>query len=92
MSNIRDLIISSAQVLVEEGKRESKEVDDRLKKRGYGNPQPGAEGHITFTKQTDDDDQILIDVPGGEWHHMTKGVINKIGPMDNDSLETYLAK
>jgi hypothetical protein len=34
---------------------------------------------------------MLIDVPGAEWHHMVKGVINKIGDMKDDSLEKYLA-
>ena len=90
MNKFKDLINSTAQMLVEENERESKAVDERMKSHGYGNPQPGADGHITFTKETDDNDQMLIDVPGGEWHHMTKGVINKVGQLDDDSLETYL--
>ena len=91
MSNFRDLIASTTQVLLNET-RESKDVDTRMKKHGYGNPQPGVEGHITFTKTTNSSDQMLLDIPGGEWHHMTKGVINKIGQMDDDSLEKYLSK
>jgi hypothetical protein len=60
-----------------------------MKKHGYGDPQPGADGHITFTKTTNPSDQMLIDVPGGEWHHMVKGVINKVGKLSGDSLEAY---
>lgn len=92
MSTLKDLIVSTTQVLLDENTRESKDVDARMKKHGYGNPQPGVEGHITFTKTTNVSDQILLDIPGGEWHHMTKGVINKIGQMDDDSLEAYLSK
>lgn len=90
MKQFRDLVISATEMLIEDTERESSAVDSRMKKHGYGSPQPGAEGHITFTNVKNELDQILIDVPGGEWHHMTKGVINKIGGLKDESLEQYL--
>ena len=91
MMNMKTLINSATQILFEENDRESKGVDDRMKAHGYGDPQPGADGHITFTSKTNPADQMLIDVPGGEWHHMTKGVINKVGDLTGDSLESYFS-
>lgn len=86
--NLNSLYNEIAHVLVEETKKSV--IDDRMKQHGYGDPQPGADGHITFTNTKDANDQMLIDIPGGEWHHMTKGVINKVGDLDNSSLEDYL--
>ena len=92
MANFKDLIYSVSDLLVETSQRESSQVDGRMKKHGYGNPQPGAGGHVTFTRQSHPNDQMLVDVPGNEWHHMIKGVINQIGDLKDDSLETYLDK
>lgn len=89
--NLRKLTNTALSVLLEDEKRESKSVDAIMASHGYGAPQRGAKGHITFTKEKNPDDQMLVDVPGGEWHHMTKGVINKIGHLNDGSLDEYFA-
>jgi hypothetical protein len=82
------LVESITNLLEDDGS--PKEMNVRMKKFGYSGPQQGTHGHTTFTKENDPADQMLVDVPGGEWHHMTKGVVNHIGKMDDDSLEQYL--
>lgn len=67
------------------------DMDTRLADHGYEIPQQGTGGHITYTSRNNSEEQMLIDVPGGEWHHMTKGVVNKIGKMNDGSLEDYLS-
>jgi hypothetical protein len=64
--------------------------DAVLKQHGYENPQKGDDGHITYSKNPAD--QILIDVPGKEWHHMVKGVVKIVGNIKDDSLERFLAR
>jgi len=71
-------------------KVESPTLDDRMKAHGYGNPQKGVDGHVTFTSRSNANNQMLVDVPGDEWHHMVKGVINKVGKLEGPSLEKYL--
>jgi hypothetical protein len=93
--DFNSLVGKVANLLIEEAEEESKkhespEVDAILKNHGYSSPQPGDDGHTTFTNKKDEFNQILIDVPGGEWHHMTKGVITKVGELKGDSLEQYL--
>lgn len=88
VGKVTNLLFEEAEE--ESKKRESPEVDAQMQKHGYGSPQPGDDGHITFTNKKDEFNQILIDVPGGEWHHMTKGVIIKVGELKDDSLEQYL--
>jgi hypothetical protein len=63
-------------------------VSNVLKQFGYGHPQPGDDGHTTFTKGSGD--QMLIDVPGNEWHHMINGVIKKVGNLSDGSLRRFL--
>ena len=64
--------------------------DAVLKQHGYENPQKGDDGHITYTKNPAD--QMLIDVPGKEWHHMVKGVVKIVGSIKDDSLPEYFKK
>jgi hypothetical protein len=71
--------------------RESKQLDDKMSSLGYGRPKVGTEGHITFTNREDPNDQFLVDVPGKEWHHMTKGVVDQKGSMTDDSLDKYVS-
>jgi hypothetical protein len=58
-----------------------------LNAMGYFNPQKGADGHITYTK--DNYKKILVDLPGNEWHLMVDGVVKVVGHMDDNSLLDY---
>jgi hypothetical protein len=62
----------------------------RLASHGYRDHVQGTGGHVTFTRDGRPEDQMLIDVPGKEWHHMVSGVVNKIGSTHDLSLEQYL--
>lgn len=88
-TDFQSLVNSVSAMLCEEETQLSKSVVSRMKEYGYGNPEPGAHGHTTFTNENDPSDQMLVDVPGGEWHHMVKGVVNVIGHMDDGSLEKF---
>lgn len=67
-----------------------KELDARMADHGYSRPAVGADGHITYTNKEDQEDQMLMDLPGKEWHHMIKGKVTEKGSMTDDSLEKYL--
>jgi hypothetical protein len=67
-----------------------KVLDTMMANHGYGRPAVGADGHITYTNKEDSNDQMLIDVPGGEWHSMTKGKVSQKGSLKDGSLEKYL--
>jgi len=57
---------------------------------GYGKPVAGVDKHITYTKLTNKDDQITIDVPDNQWHHTIKGITKKVGKANDGSLEKFL--
>jgi hypothetical protein len=57
---------------------------------GYGKAVKGDDGHYTYTCLKDKKEQILIDVPGKEWHQMVSGKVTKVGSMNDDSLNKHL--
>jgi hypothetical protein len=54
---------------------------------GYKGPFKGADNHISYIRG---DKEILIDLPGNEWHFMLDGVVNSVGPLDDSSLLDFL--
>jgi len=51
---------------------------------GYKGPFKGADNHISY--MWGDGREILIDLPGNEWHFMLDGIVNSVGSLDDDSL------
>ena len=68
-------MLSFNQFINEQNSR--KMMDQVMADHGYGRPAVGADGHITYTNKEDKADQMLIDLPGGEWHQMIKGKVTK---------------
>ena len=58
-----------------------------LNAHGYRGPETGADGHKTFTNRTNNDAQILLDLPGNEWHLMYCGVVQTVGKLNDNSLD-----
>lgn len=80
-------MLTYSEYIKEEASR--KVLDTMMANYGYGRPAVGAEGHITYTSKEDKSDQMLIDLPGNEWHHMVHGKVTSKGSMKDDSLEKY---
>jgi len=59
-----------------------------LRSHGYRGPYKGADGHISFLYG--DYQELLIDLPGNEWHFMFEGVVICVGSMDDNSLKDFL--
>ena len=57
---------------------------------GYRGPETGADGHKTFTNIMNNDLQILLDLPGNEWHLMCCGVVQTVGKLNDNSLDDIL--
>jgi len=85
----RGSMLSFNQFLVEENSR--KVLDILMSNYGYGRPAVGADGHITYTSKEDSTDQYLMDLPGKEWHHMSKGKVTIKGSLEDNSLEKHLS-
>jgi hypothetical protein len=49
---------------------------------------PVVDTHETWTRAGHRNEQVLIDVNGGEWHHMVNGDINKVGQLTSKGLRT----
>lgn len=47
---------------------------------------PVVDTHETWTRSGHKNEQVLIDVDGGEWHHMVNGDINKVGGLNAKGL------
>jgi hypothetical protein len=58
---------------------------------GYSGPEIGADGHKTFTNRVNPEIQILVDLPGNEWHLMVKGVVHVVGKLNDESLRDILS-
>ena len=61
-----------------------------LNAHGYRGPETGADGHKTFTNRRNNDAQILLDLPGNEWHLMYCGVVQTVGKLNDNSLDDIL--
>ena len=81
-------MLSFSHFLTEQSR---KTLDIMMANYGYGRPAVGAEGHITYTNKEDGNDQMLMDLPGEEWHHMVKGKVTQKGSLKDGSLEKYLS-
>jgi hypothetical protein len=58
---------------------------------GYQGPRKGADNHISFLYAgRGPNQQILLDLPGNEWHFMLDGNVDCVGPLDDNSLTNFL--
>ena len=63
-----------------------------LRSQNFSGPERGADGHQTFTNNESPEVQILLDLPANEWHLMLCGVVEKVGKISDNSLQTLLNK
>jgi hypothetical protein len=61
-----------------------------LRGKNFSGPERGPDGHNTFTNIEFPDLQVLIDLPGNEWHMMDQGVVQVVGKLNDDSLHDIL--
>jgi len=59
-----------------------------LNSYGYRGPYRGADGHNSFI--LDEHIEILIDLPGNEWHYVVDGVVKIVGHLNDQSLVDFL--
>jgi ribosomal protein S21 len=56
----------------------------QMRQKGYNGPRVGDDRHLTFTKKGNKNDQVLVDLPGKEWHAMKDGVVKKVGKIKEE--------
>jgi hypothetical protein len=77
--------------------KELETISKPLKELGYSKPYKGAHGHVSYISTDDPNEMVLIDVPGKEWHYLTRVnssapfVVRKIDKIGDDSLVKYLS-
>lgn len=60
-------------------RKEDEGLTKQMKAKGYSGPKVGDDRHLTFTKKDDNKNQVLVDIPGQEWHAMKDGIVTKVG-------------
>jgi hypothetical protein len=60
-------------------RKEDEGLTKQMKAKGYSGPKVGDDRHLTFTKKNDKNNQVLVDIPGKEWHAMKDGIVTKVG-------------
>lgn len=70
-------------------RKESEGLTKQLKSKGYSGPRVGDDNHLTFTKRDDKKNQVLVDIPGKEYHTMSNGVAVNVKHLNKGELKKF---
>lgn len=72
-----------------EFRKTNKQVQSEVEIPGYTGPKVGDDQHLTFTKKNNKKNQVLVDIPGKEWHAMNGGVVTKVGKVAGQKFKAF---